>query len=256
MIHKILVALSCFFIPIVIALQPIGYQPLSIDQLVSQSDYTVLGKVLSIAAATNATTAGPLNTGSTAPTNGSVATIQILCNYIGNPPIANASSITIEGFGTYTSDCMSYVGSPGWTGFFFLNHTVINTKLGLQNNGSSNSTTDNSYQLGNHCQSPVVMSPTTIGTLWHSINNTANVAGTGCLAANGFPLQSGGVGGPSGAGATISAATASASLSGSSSAAASSGSAASAASRTGLSFVWLMSSFSGLVGAAWIISSI
>ncbi|KAJ2959883.1 hypothetical protein NQZ79_g4640 [Umbelopsis isabellina] len=250
--NKILVAFGCFFITFVSSLQPIGYQPLSIDQLISQSDYTILGKVISIAAAPNATAAGPLNTSSTAPTNASVATVQVLCNYIGNPPTVSASNINIEGLGTYTSDCMSYVGSPGWTGFFFLNHTVINTKLGLQNNGTSNSTADNSYQLGNHCQSPVVMSPTAIGTLWHTINDTSGVVGTGCLAANGFPLQSSGVGGPSGAGATISAAAGSTSPSGSSSAAISSSSVASAASRIGWSKVSFIIAFLGLLGAAWV----
>lgn len=255
MIYKLLLAFACFFVTIVSSLQPIGYQPLSIDQLIKQSDYTILGKVVSIAAAPNATAAGPLNTGSTAPTNASVATVQVLCNYIGNPPIASGSAIAIDGFGTYTSDCMSFIGSPGWTGFFFLNHTVINTKLGLQNNGTnstSNSTADNSYQLGNHCQSPVVMSPAAIGTLWHTINDTSAVLGTGCLAANGFPLQSGGVGRPSGAGATVSAATGSSSPSGSSSAAASSTSVASAASKTGVSKASSIVTFLGLVGAAWV----
>lgn len=219
MLGKIWIAVCCLLIQAVMALQPIGYQPLSIDQLVSQADYTVLAKVISVSAAANTTGSGPINTGSTAPTNGSVATLQVLCNYIGNPPIANASTITVQGFGTYTSDCMSYVGVSGWTGFFFLNHTVINTKSGIQN-GGTNSSTDNSYQLGNHCQSPVMMSPSTIGTLWHQVNDTSNVMGTGCLAANGFPLQSGGaVGQPSVAGATVSAAGASNSSSASPSAA-------------------------------------
>ncbi|KAI8581263.1 hypothetical protein K450DRAFT_233910 [Umbelopsis ramanniana AG] len=204
MLAKVWIVLSCFMAQVAWALQPMGYQPLSIAQLVGQADYTVLAKVVSVSPAANTTGAGPINTGSTAPTNASVATLQVLCNYIGNPPIANASTITVQGFGTYTSDCLSFVGATGWTGFFFLNHTVINA-AGIQNGNTSS--TDNSYQLGNHCQSPVMMSPTTISSLWQQVNDTSNVAGTGCLASNGFPLQSGGgVAQPSVAGATMSAA--------------------------------------------------
>lgn len=216
MLAKVWIAISCFLAQAAWALQPMGYQPLSIAQLVGQSDYTVLAKVVSVSPAANTTGAGPINTGSTAPTNASVATLQVLCNYIGNPPIANATSITVQGFGTYTSDCLSFVGATGWTGFFFLNHTVINA-AGIQNGNTSS--TDNSYQLGNHCQSPVMMSPTTISSLWQQVNDTSSVAGISCLASNGLPLQSGGgVAQPSVAGATMSAA-ASGSPSGSSGAA-------------------------------------
>ncbi|KAH8556942.1 hypothetical protein BGW37DRAFT_30895 [Umbelopsis sp. PMI_123] len=204
MLAKFWIAVSCLIAQGVWALQPIGYQPLSIAQLISQSDFTVLAKVVSVSPAANTTSAGAINTGSTAPTNASVATLQVLCNYIGSPPIANATAITVQGFGTYTSDCLSYVGASGWTGFFFLNHTVINT-AGIQNGNTT--ATDNSYQLGNHCQSPVLMSPTSISSLWQQVNETSNVVGTGCLASNGLPLQSGGgVAQPSNAGATISAA--------------------------------------------------
>jgi hypothetical protein len=246
MLAKVWIVMSCFIAQAAWALQPIGYQPLSVAQLVGQSDYTVLAKVVSVSPAANTTGAGPINTGSTAPTNGSVATLQVLCNYIGNPPIANATSITVQGFGTYTSDCLSFVGATGWTGFFFLNHTVINA-AGIQQGNTSS--TDNSYQLGNHCQSPVMMSPTSISSLWQQVNDTSNVAGTGCLASNGFPLQSGGgVAQPSVAGATMSAA-ASGNSSVSSGAAAPSSSATSIASSS-INFWSLTTIFALIAGIA------
>jgi hypothetical protein len=253
LLPKIWIAVSCCLVQTAVALAPIGYQPLTIDQLIGQSDYTVLAKIVSVSPAVNTTGSGPINTGSTAPTNGSVATLQVLCNYIGNPPIANDSTITVQGFGTYTSDCLSYAGATGWTGFFFLNHTVTNTKLGTQGGGNTSST-DNSYQLGNHCQSPVVESPANIGTLWHSVNDTNNVVGTGCLAANGFPLQSGGaVGQPSVAGATVSGAAPSNASGSASSAPSGASSAKSLASSINASNVLFVTVLSMLAGSSVLI---
>jgi hypothetical protein len=162
-----------------------GYDAPTAAQQAATANYAIYGQVVD---ATNDTAT---NHASAPVQNGVKATVKVLCSYIGNPPITD-SAIVVHGFGTYNSYCRTNA-TVDFKGFFFLNHTV-NTNAATLNNSAVHT---NEYDLANHCNGPIPLSPQDLASLWSVVNDTKQVNGTGCLASNGFAFNANNVTGPS-----------------------------------------------------------
>jgi len=134
--------------------------------LAGRSDYAILGHVLSV-------TPEQVQGG---PQQGVSAVVNVLCEYTGSPSLItsnttiNTTSITVHGFGFYSSQCASSV-TNGFTGLFFLSN--INQPI------TGRAITD--LKLADPCMSPLSLTSDSLNSLWSAVTDQSKVIGGQCL---------------------------------------------------------------------------